>query len=122
MAGLAERRQQFAHGRGRVHRLDVGARHHDVVHAHVAKLEDGAQHGALFGREGREGGAARLVLLQCVLDLGAGGAVAAGTQQVFQKFLETPARCFLGGCVLAPGRSAGRLTGNVGHLSFGSGA
>ena len=45
-----------------------------------------------------------------------------GDDAAFQEFVQTTAGGVLGGCVLAPGRSAGRLTGNVGHLSFGSGA
>ena len=32
-----------------VDRLDVGARHHHVLDAHVAELQDGAEHGALVG-------------------------------------------------------------------------
>ena len=49
-----------------IDRLDVGARHHDVVDAHVAELEDGAEHGALFRRERRAVG---LVGRDRVLDL-----------------------------------------------------
>ena len=46
-------------------RLDIGARDHHVLHAHVAELQNGAQHGALFRGEG---GARRLVGGYGVLD------------------------------------------------------
>ena len=58
MADLAEARQQHAQCLGRLHRHDIGARHHDVVDALVAELEDILQDGALgLGEVGRFGAA-----------------------------------------------------------------
>ena len=72
MAGLAEDRDHLGERAVDVDRLDVGARHHHVLDAHVAELQDGAQHGALVGGERRAG---RFVGGDGVLDLGARGAV-----------------------------------------------
>ena len=53
MAGLLEQDKQFRQRRADFDGLDVRARHHDVLDAHLAQPEDVAQHGTLAGRKGR---------------------------------------------------------------------
>ncbi len=90
-----------------VDRLDVGARDHDVVDRHVAKLQDGAQHCALVVGERRAGG---FVGGDGVLDLGAGGAVLLQPERAEKRGSETPYDVGL----LAPLRSAFVSRGGVG--------
>ncbi|MNE28038.1 hypothetical protein D3C80_1214650 [compost metagenome] len=49
--GLLEMDHQLADGHVHVHRLDIGARHHDVLDAHFAETEDVVQHRPLIGRK-----------------------------------------------------------------------
>ena len=51
MAGLEEARQQLAEADVDLDGLDVGARHHDVVDAHIAQAQDVGEHRPLFRRE-----------------------------------------------------------------------
>ena len=53
MAGLLEQVQQVAERGVDLDRLDVGARHHDVLDAHFAQAQDVVEHRPLVGREGR---------------------------------------------------------------------
>ena len=55
MAGLLEAREELAERDVDLDRLDVGARHHDVLDAHVAEPQDVGEHRPLFRREAAGG-------------------------------------------------------------------
>ena len=78
MPGLAEHGDRLGDGRVHLERLDVGAHHHHVLDAHVAELQDGAQHGALVGGER---GARRFVGGYGVFDFRAGRSVRLDAQR-----------------------------------------
>ena len=48
---LAEAREKIAEADVDIDRLDIGARHHDVVDAHLAETKDVGEHRPLFRRE-----------------------------------------------------------------------